>query len=376
MNILILSWRDIKHPLAGGAEQVMHEHAKGWIEAGHKVTHFSSKMKGLPAGEVIDGVKIIRKGYQYWGVQIEAFFHYLLNRKNYDFLVDEFHGIPFFTPLYSKKPKLVVIQETARKVWFLNPLPWPLNWTVGVIGYVGEPLLFLPYRRTIFMTGSESAKLDVSRFGVPIGNIKVVPHGVITYIPNPMPKKETRPTIVYLGVISKDKGIEDALKAFEIIDKKRKLNFWVIGRPETKGYASWIEKKVKNMGLDGGIKFWGFVSSREKFELLAKSHILINPSKREGWGLVNIEANAMGVPVVAYNSLGLIDSVKDQVSGIICKENTPLALAENILYVLNNGKIYSKLVRSSIKWSKQFSWKKSKAKSLSLINSISKRDFC
>jgi len=34
MNILVFSWRDPKHPTAGGAEQVMHEHMKGWIAAG------------------------------------------------------------------------------------------------------------------------------------------------------------------------------------------------------------------------------------------------------------------------------------------------------------------------------------------------------
>ena len=47
MRILVFSWRDPKHPLAGGAEQVMHEHMKGWIEAGHKVTLFSSKLDVL-----------------------------------------------------------------------------------------------------------------------------------------------------------------------------------------------------------------------------------------------------------------------------------------------------------------------------------------
>jgi len=46
MNILVFSWRDPKHPLAGGAEQVMHEHMKGWVGAGHKVTLFTSHFSG------------------------------------------------------------------------------------------------------------------------------------------------------------------------------------------------------------------------------------------------------------------------------------------------------------------------------------------
>jgi len=42
MNILVFSWRGPKHPLAGGAEQVDHEHQKGWIKGGNAVTLFTS----------------------------------------------------------------------------------------------------------------------------------------------------------------------------------------------------------------------------------------------------------------------------------------------------------------------------------------------
>jgi len=60
-----------------------------------------SKMKGLSVKDTIDGIRIIRKGYQYLGVQIAAFFWYLFSKHdNFDLVVDQFHGIPFFTPLY------------------------------------------------------------------------------------------------------------------------------------------------------------------------------------------------------------------------------------------------------------------------------------
>ena len=70
-----MSWRDPKHPQAGGAEQVMHEHMKGWIEAGHEVTLFSSKIHGQPKREELDGIKIVRSGHQYLGVQISGFIY-------------------------------------------------------------------------------------------------------------------------------------------------------------------------------------------------------------------------------------------------------------------------------------------------------------
>lgn len=369
MNILVFSWRDPKHPLAGGAEQVMHEHMKGWVRAGHKVTLFASRFKGSVEKGALDGVEILRKGHQYWGVQFTGFFHYLRNRNKYDLIVDQFHGIPFFTPLYSRKPKLAVIQETTRKVWLLNPLPRPLNWIVGMIGYLGEPLVFIPYRRTHFMTGSDSAKKEVSKFGIPLENITVVPHGVIVKRPTPFLKKEKKKTIVYLGVLSRDKGIEDALETFALLKDEGHFQFWVIGRPETERYRSRVHSLLKTLRLENKIKFWGFVSQEKKFELLARAHALINPSVREGWGLVNIEANAMGIPIAAYNSPGLVDSVKDGFNGIICKQNTPREMARNVIEILDD-KNYSSFSQNSIKWSKKFSWEKSCKISNKLIQEV------
>lgn len=370
MNILILSWRDIKHPSAGGAEQVMHEHAKGWVRAGHKVTHFSSKTKRLVKLEKIDGVDFVRSGYQYLGVQIAGFLYYLRNKQRIDLIVDEFHGIPFFTPLYINKPKLAVIQEVARKVWFLNPLPWPMNWIVGLVGYITEPLVFIFYKKTAFMTGSESAKRDVSKFGVPIKKITVVPHGVILPQKLKILKKEKTKTITFLGILSKDKGIEDAISAFSIINNVGDYQFWVVGRPETISYGKKIKSMVKGFGLNGRIKFWGYVNQSQKFKLLSMSHVLINPSVHEGWGLVNIEANSVGTPTVSYNSAGLIDSVKDGVSGLICQNNTIKDLAENIISLLNDPAKYKKLSRGAISWSQKFDWQKSRKLSLKLINEI------
>lgn len=369
MNILVFSWRDPKHPLAGGAEQVMHEHMKGWVEAGHSVTLFSSKIPNLSKQEVLDGIIIKRGGYQYGGVQLAGFWYYLNNKKNYDLVVDQFHGVPFFTPLYVDKSKLAVIQETAREVWFLNPLPKPLNWLVGLIGYLGEKHLFLIYKKVMFMTGSQSAKKDIAKFGISSDHISVVPHGVVVVKPKLLPRKEKKVTLAFLGVLSKDKGIEDVLKCFTILDQ-RNYHLWVIGRPETRKYGQRVASLVKELKLDGKIKFWGYVSQQKKFELLGRVHLLVNPSVREGWGLVNIEANAMGIPVVSYTSPGLVDSVKDGISGVLVRKNTPEELAASIIKLSNDDNLYQALSVSAKRWSDNFSWDRSRKQSLELIEQI------
>lgn len=373
MNILVLSWRDPKHPLAGGAEQVMHEHMKGWIKSGHHVTLFSSKISGLKNKEVIDGVSVLRRGNQYLMVQAAAFLFYLNNRNSFDFIVDQFHGLPFFTPVYTRKPKIAVIQETAGKVWFLNPFPFPLNWLIGMIGFMIEPLFFLFYRNTKFATGSFSAKIDVSKMGIPLKNIVIWPHGVLIKSVKGKVLKEKKKTITFLGVLSKDKGVLDAIRCFRILQEKDKdYQFWVIGKPETVEFELVIKKVVGELGLEKKIKFWGFVSQKKKFELLKRSHLLINPSVREGWGLVNIEANAMGTPVISYKAAGLTDSVKLNYSGVFCKKNTYLEMAIIIERLLKNKPKYLKLCKTAVLWSKKFNWRNSVERSLNSISTLVK----
>jgi glycosyltransferase involved in cell wall biosynthesis len=370
MNILILSWRDIRHPLAGGAEQVVHEHAKGWIKGGHTVTMFSSRFINCLPEETIDGIKLIHKGDQYIGVKIFAFLYYLKNRNRFDLVVDEFHGMPFFSPLYVRKPKLAILQEVAKEVWFLSGFPWPLSWIIGIVGYVSEPLFFLFYKNVPFIVGSLSAKNDLVKMGIPQKNINIIPHGVIIKKLTITSSKEKTKTIIYLGALTKDKGIEDALKTFSYLAKEGNYNFWVIGKGG-KAYEKNLLKLVKELKIKNKVKFWGFVKEDKKFELLSKAHVLINPSVREGWGLVNIEANTFGVPVVAYKSAGLIDSVKNGVSGLIIKKNTPEELAKGVIKILNDSKRYQNLRAGAISWSKNFSWDKSCQKSLSLFKKLS-----
>lgn len=367
MNILILSWRDPKHPLAGGAEQSVWEHAKGWHKAGNEIAWFSSRFRGSATKENIDGIKIVRNGYQYLGVQMAAVFYYFRSSKNIDLVIDQFHGIPFFTPLYVRKPKLALIQEVAGKVWLLNPLPFPFNFIIGVLGLVFEPFIFLMYKKVQFMTGSESAKLEVSKFGIPLKNITVVPHGVILPRSKIVDRRSKIKTVTFLGTLAKDKGIEDAIECFSLLDKTGKYNFWVIGKPETDDYFEKLKSKISGLDLTDKVKLWGRVSDEKKFELLAKSHVLVNPSAHEGWGLVNIESNAMGTPVVAYRSAGLVDSVKDGQSGVFCDSNTPESLAAAIKKVLESKKKYKQLCDNSKKWAKTFDWKTSQNTSLKLI---------
>ncbi len=370
MNILILSWRDPKHPLAGGAEQMVHQHSIAWKAAGHRVTLFSSRFKGSIPEETISGIKILRKGHQYLGVQLAALFYYIKNSHSFDLVIDQFHGLSFFTPLYVRKPKLALIHELARELWFLNILPRPFNTIAGTIGYLFEPFIFLLYRNIHFLTVSNSTKKDLSRFGIPKKNITVILNGVTLNSSQLRYKKDSRQTVVFLGTLTKDKGVEDALICFDILNKRADFKFWIIGKADRIAYLRKLKNLSSNLQISNKIRFWGFVSEKKKFELLARSHLLVNPSVREGWGLVNIEANSVQTPVIAYKTSGLVDSVKGGYSGVICQRNNPDELANEVYSLISNKKKYQAMQKNAYLWSKNFSWEKARIKSLRLIKKI------
>jgi len=365
MNILIFSWRGPKHPFFGGAEQVTFHHASAWAKAGHRVYLFTSSFVAALPTEVISGVTIIRQGWQYFGVQFLGMLWYFFGRHpKFDLVVDEIHGLPFFTPLYVSGKKLGYVHEVAQKVWALNPWPKPFNLIPAVLGKLGEPLIYqLLYRHIPFMTVSPSTQSDLRRWGV--SNVTVINNGVTLPETLPQVAKESLPTFIFLSALAKDKGVEDALKSFSYIKKQLpQARFWVVGKGDP-AYVAYLRRLCGDLP----VKFWGYVSEKEKFTLLAKAHIIIFPSVHEGWGLVIIEANAVGTPAVVYPSAGLVDSTVDGQTGLITKQSTPQELADFAVDLFNLPS-YAKYCQSAKKWASQFSWSKTTTASLALINSL------
>lgn len=372
MNILLLSWRGPGHPNAGGAEVSTHEHAKGWVKSGHSVTVFTSYFPEAKREEVVDGVQIKRYGRQMLGVQWEAFVWYLFKtHEKFDLIIDQFHGIPFFTPLYVRSKKLAFIHEVAKEVWRLNQLPKPYNLFPAILGTILEPLIFkIFYRNIPFMTVSNSTKQDLISWGIQPHKITVIYNGVVIPKKIVLSKKEKEPTLIFLGALSKDKGIEDALEVFSILSRQYNYwKFWVVGKGG-EDYLKELKLLCKKLNIEKQVVFYGFVSENKKFELLAKAHLLVNTSIREGWGLVVIEAAFVGTPTFAFDVPGLRDSIKNNVTGLLCKNRDNMQLAEMIKKTINNEELLNKLSKNAYKWSNKFSWEKSVDLSLALIKQI------
>lgn len=363
MRILILNWRDIKNPQSGGAEILTHEMAKQWVKWGNEVIQISSQFLKSKKEETIDGVRVIRIG-RWWSVHLLAFFYYQKKlRKSTDAIVDEVHWFPFFSALYAANKTVLLACEVANKLFF-KLFPYPL----ALLGRTCEKIYLLLYQGLPTLAISQSTKNDLVQEGFPERNIIVLPMGV--KVPKILPaySKEKKPTVIYLGRLNKQKGIEDAIEAFGLIQKKMSESvLWVVGAGET-SFINKIKKKVKRL-LPRSVKFFGFVPELKKFELLARAHVLLCPSVHEGWGFMTVEAGIVGTPTVAYDVAGVKDVLQNGKLGVIVERNDPRALAKEVVDLLNDRKRYVELTRKLASFKKHVGWENTAKTALKVLAS-------
>lgn len=349
MRILILNWRDIKNPQGGGAEILTHEMAKRWAKWGHQVIQISAGFPGAEKEESIEGVKIIRLG-RWWNVHLFAFFYYWRNlREKVDIIVDEVHWTPFFSVLYSRKKIVLLVCEVANKLFF-KVFPYPL----AVIGRLIEKIYLYLYKDMATLVISPSTKKDLIKEGFKEEKITIIPMGLSTPKNLKIYHRERKPTVIYLGRINKQKGIEDAIAAFNLVKQKLpQSQFWIVGSGK-KEYVQKIKNKITDLKLPS-VKFFGFVSEREKYRLLSKAHLLVVPSFHEGWGLIVPEAGFVGTPAIVYNVAGLRDVVQNNYNGKVVATN-PQDMARACLTLLSDSNRYQNYCLNAQKLAKKYNW--------------------
>ena len=358
MNILWFTWKDGRHPEAGGAETVNEELAKRLARDGHRVLFIVGGFPGGGAHEKRDGFEIVRLGNRYT-VYWKAFLYYRkhLSNESFDIVIDEVNTAPFFTSIYTKaKRHLLFVHQLCREIWF-HQILFPVN----VIGFLVEPIYLWFLRKNGVITVSESTKRDLIRYGFQDERIAIIPEGLdIEPVASlDAVEKYEAPTLLSLGAIRSMKRTLDQLRAFEIAKKSiPNLRFLVAGNADGRYGKKFLEAIEKSSYKDD-IELLGRVSTEKKTEIMRKSHLISVTSVKEGWGLIVSEAASQGTPAVVYTVDGLRDSVRDGETGRIIAENTPDALAEGIVNLLENPSEYERLRRNALDWSRELTFDRS-----------------
>jgi len=302
VNITWFSWKDIHHPLAGGAERLGHEWRHRLVQEGHAVRHVTARYPGSTERETLDGVETIRRGHT-------AVTHYpaALAWQRHDagwpdLIIEEVNTVPYFSrALMGRTPTVLLYFQLAREIWF-HQMPFPLS----AIGYAAESV----YTRLqacggpTVVTISDDSKRDLARFGFAPDRTRIVRVAIdnvplATYDPA---AKERTFTVLFQGSLRAMKRPLEAVIAFrQFLEAGGQGQLWIAGG----GSDASLRAYVREHALADRVTFYGRISEDDKLALMRRASVLVATSVKEGWGLIVTEANSMGTPAIAYNVDGL-----------------------------------------------------------------------
>ena len=162
--------------------------------------------------------------------------------------------------------------------------------------------------------------------------------------------------VTFLGRLEPYKKIDTLFHAMaRLKDRFPDVGILIIGRGVERPR---LERIASELGLMERTRFTGFVSADERDALLASSSVCVCPSEKEGWGLTVIEANALGVPVVATDAPGLRDSVRDGETGFLVPAGDVAAFADRIGRLLDDDALAARMSRAATAWARTFDWER------------------
>ena len=358
-SVLLLCWRDTGHPQGGGSETYLQRIGAELASAGVAVTLRTARYPGAPKREVIDGVRISRRGGPYtvylWALAVMAAARVglgPLRRVRPDAVIDTQNGLPFLARLIYGRRVAMLVHHCHREQW---PVAGPV---LSRIGWLVESRLS-PWlnRRNQYLTVSLPSARDLIELGVGAERIAVVRNGLDEAPPATLsgPRAET-PRVVVLSRLVPHKQIEDALEAVAALRSR------VPGlRLDVIGGGWWGDRLVQHataLGITDAVTFHGHVDEDTKHRLVQQAWVHVLPSRKEGWGLAVVEAAQHGVPTIGYRaSGGLSDSIVDGVTGLLVDDRDELV--EQLHRLLADAVLREQLGGKAQDRSAEFSWRQS-----------------
>ncbi|MDD5240759.1 MAG: glycosyltransferase family 4 protein [Sulfuricella sp.] len=147
--------------------------------------------------------------------------------------------------------------------------------------------------------------------------------------------------IVFIGRITREKGIVELVAAFNLLSQKGFNNVFLLLVGPFESDSHLPEATENDLERNPHIRVAGYTDTPEKY--LAAADLFCLPSYREGFGSVVVEAAAMGVPTVATRVVGLVDAVVENETGLLVPPKDANALAEALARLLGNPQLRREL---------------------------------
>lgn len=199
---------------------------------------------------------------------------------------------------------------------------------LGDSGYNEREMRALGYART----GTLPIVLDESQYRAPVDTALAAECD------------KSRPLVLFVGRFAPNKRQEDLLKLHFCLRRlSPEARLVLVGNMSFEAYVDWQQQFARELGLDdSAVRFAGHVSQREMITYYRYADVYVSMSEHEGFGKPLIESMYFGLPVIAYGSTAVPDTMGD--AGILFYEKHYESLAELVNLVLTDDPLRRRLI--------------------------------
>ena len=344
MRVVWVSHRDLDDPRAGGSERFSFEVLRRLAEMGETVRWVTTSGPFSRSLRRESGVEIQRIGRPWLGHATWPLVLHSTPRP--DVVVDELgHVVPWGSERFGGTPGTAYFQHLHRRT-----LPGQVSPVAAqILGRIESS-----YRRVYptwpFATGCESSARDLETIGIARRRIRVIPLGVDLDRFAPGPRSE-HPSLLYFGGLKRYKRPEVAIDLLAAL-RARGLDASLT----VLGSGPLVEALVQRAGAAGvaeHVRFAGRLPDEEVPQLVRSAWLNVHASVAEGWCLSALEAAASGVPTVAFDVVGVRDTVGAGRSGELVPDGDLASMVEAAGRLLAEPERYRE---GSRHWAEQFPW--------------------
>jgi glycosyltransferase involved in cell wall biosynthesis len=295
---------------------------------------------------------------------VKAFF-LKLKLKDKDILLGTSDFLPDVLPIFwlklrNKKNKWVqhifhLISPSRRTSFLAQKISLFLIKHLADLVVVDNKLL----KDDLIKIGFDSRKIFVNYPGIDLEYLKLVKIDITSGYEG-----------IFMAQLRPSKGIFDLIKIWKLVCKKLpRAKLGVIGKGEKKMMEE-IKTEIENTRLKKNVDLLGFLQDKKAFGTIKGSKIFISPSHEEGFGIAFLEAQALGLPVVAWD-LPVFKEIFPK--GMIkVKMGNTEKLADEIVKLLTDESLYQKLSEEAVSNAIQYGWDKTARRELSLMKKATK----
>lgn len=180
---------------------------------------------------------------------------------------------------------------------------------------------------------SDKEASDLEKFDLNLKRVSIIPNG-IDAIPRDVSRpdaKRRQQTVLYLGRINWEKGLDRLVRAVKFVGDAR----FILAGNDEENYWNRLRTMIDDERVRDRIHYVGPVKGSEKEKLLSSADVLVLPSYSESFGIVLLEAMAVACPVIVTPEVGLSSVIRAARCGIVT-EGTPKCLGEAISEALSD----------------------------------------